>query len=117
MLAHDGALVYSFDVDGLAVYEGKETSEQPGVDRAQALAVSDIVITGVPDRAFELVRAEELKPGATCINFSHVKNLADDVVECAGTVLKRVGPITVAMLLRNTLRLYRNFHVGAQAQE
>lgn len=111
MLAHDGALVYSFDVDGLVVYEGKETRESTEVDRAQALSTSDIVITGVPDRSFDLVRAAEIKPGATCINFSHVKNLADDVPERAGAILRRVGPITVAMLLRNTLRLYRNFHV------
>lgn len=110
MLAHDGALVYSFDVDGLVVYEGQAKREAPEVDRSHALATSDIVVTGVPDRSFELVRAAEIKEGATCINFSHVKNLHDDVVERAAHVLRRVGPITVAMLLRNTLRLYRNFH-------
>ena len=67
------------------------------------------MITGVPSRAFELVQAAELRSGATVVNFSHVKNLADDVPARAGRLLRRVGPITVAMLLRNTLRLYRNF--------
>lgn len=108
MLAHDGAEVYSFDLDGVLVYRGGESAPSE-ITRADALACSDIVVTGVPSREFELVRADELAAGASVINFSHVKNLADDVPERAGQVLRRVGPITVAMLLRNTLRLYRNF--------
>ena len=68
------------------------------------------VITGVPSREFKLVRADELKTGVTCISFSTIKNFADDVDDKAAQLLPRVGPITVAMLLRNTLRLYRNFH-------
>jgi methylenetetrahydrofolate dehydrogenase (NADP+) / methenyltetrahydrofolate cyclohydrolase len=108
MLAHDGARVYSFDVDGPLLYELKQTLPT-SVTRAQALAESDVVITGVPSASFPLVEARELKEGVSVINFSHVKNLAPDVGERAGKLLRRVGPITVAMLLRNTLRLYRNF--------
>jgi len=67
------------------------------------------VVTGVPSRQFPLIHAAELREGAAVISFSHIKNLADDVSERAGHLLTRVGPITVAMLLRNTLRLYRNF--------
>jgi 5,10-methylene-tetrahydrofolate dehydrogenase/methenyl tetrahydrofolate cyclohydrolase len=109
MLAHDGAKVWSFDIDGCVLYEGTR-STPTDVDRATALAASDVVVTGVPARDFPQVRAAELKPGATCVNFSHVCNLHDDVATKAKHVLLRVGPITVAMLLRNTLRLYRNFH-------
>jgi len=110
LLAHDGARVYSFDIDDVHLFEG--TREEPiEVERARALAESHVVITGVPDRDFPLVRAEDLGPDVRAvINFSYVKNLADDVVERVPQVLRRVGPITVAMLLRNTLRLYRNFH-------
>ena len=111
MLAHDGAKVYSFDIDGVVEFAGKETRET-NVDRATALAESDVVITGVPSREFEKIRADELKDGVTCVNFSHFNNLADDVDQKAKDVLIRVGPVTVAMLLRNTLRLYRNFHAG-----
>lgn len=107
MLAHDGARVYSFDVDGPLLYEGTDALPT-AITRADALRESDVVVTGVPSREFPLLRAAELREGATVINFSHVKNLADDVPERAGQVLRRVGPITVAMLLRNTLRLYRN---------
>lgn len=111
MMAHDGAKVFSFDIDGAVLYEGLRTTASD-MDRTTALAQADIVITGVPTREFPQVRAAELKPGATCINFSHVNNLHEDVVGKAAHVVFRTGPITVAMLLRNTLRLYRNFHSG-----
>ncbi|MEZ0228037.1 MAG: bifunctional methylenetetrahydrofolate dehydrogenase/methenyltetrahydrofolate cyclohydrolase, partial [Planctomycetota bacterium] len=101
MLAHDGARVYSFDLDGALLYEGHKTAETT-TTRAQALAESDIIITGVPSRDFELVRKEEVKPGAVCINFSTYKNMEDGVLERARAFLPRVGPITVSMLLRNT---------------
>lgn len=114
MMAHDGAKVFSFDVDGVVVYEGMKTTASD-MDRTTALAQADIVITGVPTRDFPQVRAAELKPGATCINFSHVNNLHEDVVGQAKDVIFRTGPITVAMLLRNTVRLYRNFHSGQRA--
>lgn len=108
MLAHDGARVYSFDIDGVLLYEGKK-AHPTEVQRAEALAESDVVITGVPSSSFPLVRAAELKEGVSVISFSHIKNLDRDVSERASQILRRVGPITVAMLLRNTLRLYRNF--------
>ncbi len=109
MLAHDGATVYSFDLDGVVRYEGTETFPARE-DRAAALAESSVVITGVPSPDFPSIRAAELGEGVTCVNFSHFNNLAPDVEAKAKQVLTRVGPITVAMLLRNTVRLYRNFH-------
>jgi methylenetetrahydrofolate dehydrogenase (NADP+)/methenyltetrahydrofolate cyclohydrolase len=82
--------------------------EETRVGRAEALATADIVVTGVPSRDFPLVSAAELKPGAVCLNFSTLKNFHEDVVEKAGVFIPRVGPMTVTMALRNTLRLYRN---------
>lgn len=110
MLAHDGARVYSFDVDGVLIYEGVAHPQPSPIDRAAALAASDVVITGVPSPEFPRVQAAEVREGVTCINFSHVKNIERDVAEKARYLLPRVGPITVAMLLRNTMRLYHNFH-------
>lgn len=114
MLAHDGAKVFSFDIEGAVIYEGMKGAPSD-IDRKTALAQSDVVITGVPSRDFPQVRASELKADATCINFSHVNNLHDDVVDRAKHVLFRTGPVTVAMLLRNTVRLYRNFHAAPRA--
>jgi methylenetetrahydrofolate dehydrogenase (NADP+)/methenyltetrahydrofolate cyclohydrolase len=115
MMANDGCDVFSFDVDGPLRFapagagaEEAHRVEETAIDRAAALAQADIVITGVPSTAFPLVRARELKPGAICLNFSTVKNFDPDVTEAAAAFIPRVGPMTVTMALRNTLRLYRN---------
>jgi methylenetetrahydrofolate dehydrogenase (NADP+)/methenyltetrahydrofolate cyclohydrolase len=113
MLANDGAEVISFDIDGPqrfapAPENHAHTVEETTIDRREALAQADVVITGVPSRAFPLVRADELRAGATCLSFSTMKNFEDQVVEKAGVFVPRVGPMTVTMALRNLARLYRN---------
>jgi methylenetetrahydrofolate dehydrogenase (NADP+)/methenyltetrahydrofolate cyclohydrolase len=113
MMANDGADVVSFDIDGPlrfcpADLEGAYRVEETTVDRAAALAAADVVITGVPSTSFPLVRAAELKPGAICLNFATVRNFDADAQEVASVFIPRVGPMTVTMALRNTLRLYRN---------
>jgi methylenetetrahydrofolate dehydrogenase (NADP+)/methenyltetrahydrofolate cyclohydrolase len=114
MMAHDGARVFSFDIDGALMFE---PSVQPGqshtvsetqATRAEALHHSEIVITGVPSRQFELVHASELRAAALCINFSTFKNFADDILGTAAAFVPRVGPMTVLMVSRNALRLHRN---------
>lgn len=113
MLANDGAEVVSFDIDGPQLFvrgasgqahEVRETS----LDRRAALASADIVITGVPSRDFPCIAPDEIRPGVTCLNFSTRKNFEDGAVQKAGVFIPRVGPMTVTMALRNTLRLYRN---------
>jgi len=111
MLANDGADVFSFDIDGPLLFK-KGSIEEIKFSRQEALAQSDIVITGVPSRNFPLVTAKEIQAGALCINFSTFKNFSDDIIGKAGTFAPRVGPMTVTMALRNTLRLYNNFHAG-----
>jgi methylenetetrahydrofolate dehydrogenase (NADP+)/methenyltetrahydrofolate cyclohydrolase len=113
MLANDGAEVVSFDVDGPQLFspareEHAHRVEETAIDRRAALARADIVITGVPSREFPLVRAEEIKAGAVCLNFSTMKNFADDVPAKASTFCPRVGPMTVTMALRNTVRLHKS---------
>ena len=118
MMAHDGARVYSFDVDGPLLFEPPSEPDaahrlcETNVTRARALAESEIVITGVPSKQFEKVRANELRPGSLCINFSTFKNFADDVESSAACFVPRVGPMTVVMVIRNALRLRENLHHG-----
>jgi methylenetetrahydrofolate dehydrogenase (NADP+)/methenyltetrahydrofolate cyclohydrolase len=112
MMANDGAQVVSFDADGPLLFvpraaEGHEVRETTE-DRRSALGSADIVITGVPNRSFERIRVDELRPGAVCLNFSTVANFSDDAVAQAAVFIPRVGPMTVTMALRNTVRLYRN---------
>jgi methylenetetrahydrofolate dehydrogenase (NADP+)/methenyltetrahydrofolate cyclohydrolase len=118
MMAHDGARVYSFDVDGPLLFEPPSDPDaahrlcETDVTRARALAESEIVITGVPSKEFEKVRASELRPGSLCINFSTFKNFADDVESSAACFVPRVGPMTVVMVIRNALRLRENLRHG-----
>jgi len=113
MLANDGAEVVSFDIDGPLSFSpgagrAAHTVHETNIDRQAALAQADIVVTGVPSRSFERIAARELRPGAVCVNFSTFANFESDVRETARVFVPRVGPMTVTMALRNTLRLYQN---------
>lgn len=107
MLSNDGAKVYSFDVDGVLLFESGRIKEEV-ISRADALHQSQMVITGVPSRTFELVKAAEIQRGTLCLNFSTLRNFDPDIMGHAGCFIPRVGPMTVTMALRNTLRLFRN---------
>ena len=109
MLANDGARVYSFDVHGAITLQNGE-AQASNLTRPDALAQSDIVITGVPSRKFDLVTAEEIRDDTICINFSTLKNFTEEAKDKAGVFVPRVGPMTVTMALRNTLRLFHNYH-------
>ncbi|MBU1654533.1 MAG: bifunctional methylenetetrahydrofolate dehydrogenase/methenyltetrahydrofolate cyclohydrolase [Gammaproteobacteria bacterium] len=106
MLKNDGATVYSFDVDGGLLMQ--RNREEASISREEALKQSDIIITGVPSRAFEKVRGEEIKPNTTCLNFSFFQNFEESAKEKAGVYIPRVGPMTIAMCVRNAIRLYEN---------
>ena len=62
----------------------------------------------IPVKAFKLP-AEKLKRGAICINVAQHMNFGDGVeAKCA--LVPAVGKVTIAILARNLLRLYDNFH-------
>jgi len=114
MLAHDGARVYSFDIDGPQLYtpsdrpDGVHKVSETSVDRARALSQADIIVTGVPSPNFELIRAAEIREGSVCINVSTYRNFDPDIEGKAAAFAPRVGPMTVTMAIRNALRLYQN---------
>ena len=109
MMSNDGALVYSFDMNGPLRFE-QAVAQETDIIRQAALKAADIVITGVPSEGFELITKAEVTGDAVCINFSSTPNFAEEVAEHARMFVPRVGPMTVAMCMRNTLRLYENFH-------
>lgn len=122
MMAHDGARVTSFDIDGPLLFlpsasGGMHEVKETTVDRATALREADIVVTGVPSREFPHVRAAEIREGALCINFSTFKNFSDDILSKAKVFVPRVGPMTVTMAIRNSLRLYKNMQAGRKVGE
>jgi methylenetetrahydrofolate dehydrogenase (NADP+)/methenyltetrahydrofolate cyclohydrolase len=109
MLHHDGATVYSFDALG-PIELGPEGPQETSISREDALMASDLVITGVPSRDFPLIEARDIRPGTICLNFSTYRNFSEDIIDKASFFVPRVGPMTVTMALRNTLRLYQSFH-------
>lgn len=108
MLTNDGAKVYSFDVNGGILFDPHGAG--PAIGREQALKEADVVITGVPSDRFEKIKASELKSGGIGLNFSSLPNFEDDAKEAVSLYIPRVGTLTVAMCLRNALRLFHNYH-------
>ena len=110
MLANDGARVNSLDISGAVTYEpaiGRHTHEvrDSGIDRATALATADVIISAVPSRDFELIRGDEIRAGAICVDVAEFTNFAESAKERAGVFVPRVGPLTIAMAARNLVRL------------
>jgi 5,10-methylene-tetrahydrofolate dehydrogenase/methenyl tetrahydrofolate cyclohydrolase len=112
MLSNEGARVLSFDEQGPLEFIDAHPREIE-IDRSEALMAADIVITGVPSTTFSPITASEIRPNTACINFSSINNFSEDITTQTPLFLPRVGPMTVAMCLRNTLRLYQNFHQEA----
>ena len=68
-------------------------------------------MTGVPTKAYRLP-TEWIKPHSTIVNVSSFKNVDEEsLLKIPGVVyVPRVGKVTVAMLERNLMRLYDQFH-------
>ena len=111
MLSNDGATVYSIDINGPLKFVDAKPSETE-ISRSEALSSADIVITGVPSPDFESIGSAEIKADAICLNFSSIANFKEDVDSPGRIFIPRVGPVTVAMCMRNSLRLFKNFHYG-----
>lgn len=118
LLANDGATVYSVDVNNIQKFtrgEGlsatKHHVEDLGDYSEQLLRDvcrdADIVITGVPSESYKFP-TEYIRDGAICINFSSFKNFSEDVKTKASLYVPMTGKVTIAMLLRNMLRLVDN---------
>ncbi|PBP26246.1 hypothetical protein BUE80_DR002876 [Diplocarpon rosae] len=116
LLANDGAQVYSVDLDGVQLFtrgtgiknHKHETHPKQDMDLKQCLAISDVVISGVPGKNYK-VDPKLIRHGAVCINFSSEKNFDTAAVkEHASIYVPAIGKVTIAVLLRNLLRLSRD---------
>lgn len=114
LLANDGATVFSVDITGTQKFtrgQGLKHSRHQVADvqtsLEDAVGQSDVVITGVPSPAYKFP-VEFLKDGAVCVNFSSEKNFDPAVKEHASLYVPSIGKVTIAMLLRNLLRLIEN---------
>ncbi|KAH8885106.1 methylenetetrahydrofolate dehydrogenase [Thozetella sp. PMI_491] len=116
LLANDGAKVYSVDITGVQLFtrgEGirqlrHQVSDLEGKKLEDVLPLSDVIISGVPTEKFK-VPTELIRDGAVCINFSSFRNFDGPAVkEKASIYLPSVGKVTIAVLLRNLVRLIAN---------
>ncbi|KAK5088453.1 Methylenetetrahydrofolate dehydrogenase [NAD(+)] [Lithohypha guttulata] len=115
LLANDGATVYSVDVTGVQKFtrgEGlrkrkHEVEEMPGKGLKDVAGLCDVVITGVPGEKYKF-DVSLLREGAVCINFSSEKNFPPEVKQRASIYVPAIGKVTIAVLLRNLLRITQN---------
>ncbi|CAI4034833.1 hypothetical protein SMKI_11G2850 [Saccharomyces mikatae IFO 1815] len=124
LLANDGATVFSVDVNNIQKFTrgerlklNKHHVEDLGEFSEDLLKEcsldADVVITGVPSENYKFP-TEYIKDGAVCINFASTKNFSDDVKEKASLYVPMTGKVTIAMLLRNMLRLVRNVELSKE---
>ncbi|CCH43022.1 Methylenetetrahydrofolate dehydrogenase [NAD+] [Wickerhamomyces ciferrii] len=114
LLANDGATVFSVDLDGIQRFtrgEGLKLKRHQVVDVDSTLEEvsknADVIVTGVPSANYKFPK-EFVKDGAIVVNFSSEKNFNPDVKERASLYVPMIGKVTIAMLLRNLLRLASN---------
>lgn len=103
MLYNDGAVVFSFDVNGGYALPNPDFT----ISRTSALKRSSVVITGVPSKSFECIQPNEINDETVCLNFSFVENFTPEAIKKSRCYIPRVGPMTIAMCLRNAVRLHR----------
>ncbi|MCJ1386510.1 NAD-dependent 5,10-methylenetetrahydrafolate dehydrogenase, partial [Xylographa soralifera] len=115
LLANDGACVYSVDVTGIQQFtrgEGiknkrHDVIEKKGWTLEDCVPLSDVVISGVPGVSYKFP-IHLLREGTVCINISSEKNFDANVKDKASIYVPSIGKTTIAILLRNQLRLVEN---------
>ncbi|KAL7429826.1 hypothetical protein ACHAXH_002524 [Discostella pseudostelligera] len=111
MLANDGADVYSIDIDSIYLFRGGKLHKCKGETPESCVRKSNVVVTGVPTKNYRLP-SEWIQPHTTIVNVASFKNVnEDEILQIEGVqYVPMVGKVTVAMLERNLMRLFYNFH-------
>jgi methylenetetrahydrofolate dehydrogenase (NAD+) len=112
MLANDGADVYSIDINSIYLFRGGRLQKcGPDETTESCVRKSSIIVTGVPTKAYRLP-TEWIQPNSTVVNVASFKNVDEEaLLKVPGVVyVPQVGKVTVAMLERNLMRLFSNFH-------
>lgn len=112
MLANDGADVYSIDIDSIYLFRGGRLHKcEEGETPESCVRKSNIVVSGVPTKNYRLP-SEWIQKNTTVVNVASFKNVnEDEILQIEGVqYIPMVGKVTVAMLERNLMRLFHNFH-------
>lgn len=113
MLANDGAEVFSVDISTIYLFKNGRLEKCDDETPETCVRKSSIVITGVPTKAYRLP-TEWIQPNTTVVNVASFKNVDEEsLLKIPGVVyIPQVGKVTVAMLERNLVRLFENFHAA-----
>jgi len=112
MLANDGADVYSVDINSIYLFRGGRLHKcEDEITPETCIKKSSIVVTGVPTKSYTLP-TEWIQEGSTVVNVASFKNVnEEELLKIPGVnYVPMVGKVTVAMLERNLMRLFENFH-------
>mmetsp|Transcript_8515 Transcript_8515/g.10936 ORF Transcript_8515/g.10936 Transcript_8515/m.10936 type:complete len:361 (+) Transcript_8515:85-1167(+) len=113
MLANDGASVYSVDIESIYNFADGKLHKCEGEEENLEACVrkSDVVITGVPVKGYRLP-TQWIAEGSIVVNVASYKNIDEDMLLKIKDVqyVSMVGKVTVAMLERNLVRLFENYH-------
>ncbi len=115
MLANDGADVYSVDINSIYRFRSggrlEKCTDDGTVTPETCVKQSSVVITGVPTKSYRLPTSW-IQPNTIVINVASYKNVdEDELLHIPGVIyIPMVGKVTVAMLERNLVRLFENFH-------
>lgn len=112
MLANDGAQVYSIDINSIYLFKGgrlHKCSEETTPETC--VRSSKIIVTGVPTKQYRMP-TEWVPEGSAVVNVASFKNVnEEELLKIPGvTYVPMVGKVTVAMLERNLMRLFENYH-------
>ena len=111
MLANDGADVYSIDIDSIYLFRGGRLHKCEGETPESCVRKSNVVVAGVPTKNYK-IPSEWIQPNTTILNVASFKNVNEsEILQIEGVqYIPQVGKVTVAMLERNLMRLFNNFH-------
>jgi methylenetetrahydrofolate dehydrogenase (NAD+) len=83
----------------------------------EACLESHVIVTGVPDPEYKLP-LEYVRPGQVVVNVATDSNVdAEEIISIPGVrYVPLVGKVTIAMLEKNMMRLYQNFHAPLDSE-
>ena len=84
-----------------------QTDMKPFLDKNQLKKLENTLKQNLEH--FDVIKKEEVRASTTYVNFSSLKNYSEDLKEHVNIFIPRVGPVTVAMCLRNVVRLHSQF--------
>lgn len=119
MLANDGATVYSIDINSIYKFENGRLDNVSDQETPEScVKQSNVVITGVPTKDYTLP-SEWIVENTIVVNVASFKNVKEDeLLNIPGVIyIPQVGKVTVAMLERNLLRLFEQFHQKQPRQQ